>query len=141
VLAEIRLPQERSCDELDASLDPLIIETNWHQTPAPATITTAGQEVNNVVELASTCFATAWSRSQLVFPVIDVYPQLGVPIWEASGFLGMSAEVLQQVYGHHHPDHLQGAAAAIGQKGRFVSVVESVVDSGVANDQKKKPND
>jgi hypothetical protein len=63
--------------------------------------------------------------------------QRGVPIWEAAGFLGMSPEVLQQVYGHHHPDHLQGAAAAIGQKRRFVSVV----DSGAATDQKKKPND
>ena len=42
--------------------------------------------------------------------------QRGVPIWEAAGFLGMSPEVLQDTYGHHHPDHLQGAAAAIGQK-------------------------
>jgi len=34
--------------------------------------------------------------------------QRGVPIWEAAGFLGMSAEVLQETYGHHHPDYLQG---------------------------------
>jgi hypothetical protein len=34
--------------------------------------------------------------------------------WEAAGFLGMSPEVLQQTYGHHHPDYLHGAAAAIG---------------------------
>jgi integrase len=37
--------------------------------------------------------------------------QRGVPIWEAAGFLGMSPEVLQDTYGHHHPDYLQGAAA------------------------------
>jgi integrase len=67
--------------------------------------------------------------------------QRGVPIWEAAGFLGMSPEVLEQVYGHQHPDYLQTAAAAIGQKGRFVSVVESVVDSAAASHQKKKPND
>jgi hypothetical protein len=66
--------------------------------------------------------------------------QRGVPMWEAAGFLGMSPEVLQEVYGHHNPDYLQTAAAAIGHKGRFVSVVESVVDSGMANDQ-KKPED
>jgi hypothetical protein len=53
----------------------------------------------------------------------------------------MSPEVLQEVYGHHHPDHLLAAATAIGQKGRFVSVVESVVDSGNGSDQKKKPNE
>jgi hypothetical protein len=46
--------------------------------------------------------------------------QCGVPIWEAAGFLGMSPEVLQDTYGHHHPDYLMGAAAAIGQKGRHV---------------------
>jgi len=67
--------------------------------------------------------------------------QRGVPIWEAAGFLGMSPEVLQDTYGHHHPDFLQGAATAIGQKGRYVSVVETVVDSGRTNDQKEKPND
>ncbi|GIQ78253.1 hypothetical protein BraRD5C2_67030 [Bradyrhizobium sp. RD5-C2] len=67
--------------------------------------------------------------------------QRGVPIWEAAGFLGMSPEVLQDTYGHHHPDHLHGAAAAIGQKARYVSVVKSVVDSGTATDEKKKPKE
>jgi integrase len=67
--------------------------------------------------------------------------QRGVPIWEAAGFLGMSPKVLQDTYGHHHPDHLQGAAAAIGQKGRYVSVVESVVDLTEVQNQNKKPND
>jgi hypothetical protein len=60
---------------------------------------------------------------------------------EATGFLGMSAKVLQETYGHHHPDYLRVAAAAIGRKGRDVSVAETVVDLGPANDQKKKPND
>ena len=63
--------------------------------------------------------------------------QRGVPIWEAAGFLGMSPEVLQYTYGHHHPDYLQRAAVAIGQKGRYVSAVESVVDSGTATNEKK----
>lgn len=52
--------------------------------------------------------------------------QRGVPVWEAAGFLGMSAEVLLGTYGHHHPDFLHGAANAITSKHR-VSVVESVV--------------
>ena len=34
-----------------------------------------------------------------------------------------------------------GAAAAIGQKARYVSVVKSVVDSGTATDEKKKPKE
>ena len=67
--------------------------------------------------------------------------QRGVPIWEAAGFLGMSAEVLQETYGHHHPDYLQGAASAIGQKGRFVSVAETVVSLTEDRNQKKNSND
>jgi integrase len=36
----------------------------------------------------------------------------GVPLWEAAGHLGMSARVLDRVYGHHAPDH-QGRAADV----------------------------
>jgi Phage integrase family len=67
--------------------------------------------------------------------------QRGTPVWEAAGFLGMSAEVLQETYGHHHPDYLQAAAAAIGRKSRYVSGVESGVDLGTGREQNKKPND
>jgi hypothetical protein len=53
----------------------------------------------------------------------------------------MSPEVLQDTYGHHHPDYLKGAATAIGQKGRHVSVVETVVDLTERQNQTKKPNE
>ncbi len=39
--------------------------------------------------------------------------QRGVPIWEAAGFLGMSRETLERVYGHHHPEYLKSAAEAL----------------------------
>ena len=67
--------------------------------------------------------------------------QRGVPIWEAAGFLGMSAEVLQNTYGHHHPDYLQGAASAITQKERYVSVAKTVANLTEDQNQKKNPND
>ena len=63
--------------------------------------------------------------------------QRGVPIWKAAGFLGMSPEILQDTYGHHHPDYLQGATAAIGQKGPYVSVVSMTEDPK----ETKKPNE
>ncbi len=44
--------------------------------------------------------------------------QRGVPMWEAAGFLGTSAEVLLGTYGHHHPDFLHGDANAIASKHR-----------------------
>jgi hypothetical protein len=49
----------------------------------------------------------------------------------------MSPEVLLDIYGHHHPDPLHGAAAAIGQKGRYVSVADLTDD----RNEEKKPND
>lgn len=39
--------------------------------------------------------------------------QAGCDRWQAAGYLGMSVETLEQVYGHHHPDHLSSAVAAI----------------------------
>jgi integrase len=38
--------------------------------------------------------------------------QKGVPKWEVAGFLGMTGETLESVYGHHHPDYLRNAAKA-----------------------------
>lgn len=53
--------------------------------------------------------------------------QRGVSIWQAAGYLGMSPEILDRVYGHHSPDHLKDAATAITGKNANVSVVVSVV--------------
>ena len=43
--------------------------------------------------------------------------QQGSDIWQAAGYLGMSPQVLERVYGHHHPDFQQDVAERIsGQK-------------------------
>jgi integrase len=43
--------------------------------------------------------------------------QAGVNLWTAAGFLGMTVETLQEVYGHHHPDFQSDAAQGVsGQK-------------------------
>jgi integrase len=49
--------------------------------------------------------------------------QNGVDKWEAAGFLGMSVEMLDRVYGHHHPDHLRRAALSLGyRRGQSLAV-------------------
>jgi integrase len=61
--------------------------------------------------------------------------QRGVPIWQAAGYLGMSAQMIERTYGHHHPDYMRGAAEAITSKqpanvsgrGGNVSLVVSLV--------------
>lgn len=42
--------------------------------------------------------------------------QGGADLWEAAGYFGMTVEVLERVYGHHHPDHGKGVAVAIREK-------------------------
>lgn len=41
--------------------------------------------------------------------------QRGVPTWEAAGFLGMTVETYERVYGHHHPDHQTRAVNAFNR--------------------------
>jgi hypothetical protein len=47
--------------------------------------------------------------------------QAGVDEWESAGFLGMTVEMLDRVYGHHHPlekgravDRLPGMKTNVG---------------------------
>src|SRR3954451_5962856 len=90
-----------------------------------------GQPVKSV----KTAFKTAVSLSKLPGKVsphtlrhtaATWLMQIGVSTWQAAGYLGMSEKTLRDVYGHHHPDHLHGAANAIGTK-KPVSLVNSLV--------------
>ena len=39
--------------------------------------------------------------------------QAEVPVWEVAGFLGMTVEMIQRVYGHHAPNHMSRVVRAI----------------------------
>jgi integrase len=47
----------------------------------------------------------------------------GADLWSAAGYLGMTPELLQRVYGHHHPDFQQSAKAAIVRKPITITIV------------------
>ena len=36
--------------------------------------------------------------------------------WAASGFFGINLNLLERVYGHHHPDFLRSAVEAMERK-------------------------
>lgn len=36
--------------------------------------------------------------------------------WEAAGYLGMTVETLQRVYGHFRPEHNSGVRKIIGRR-------------------------
>lgn len=42
--------------------------------------------------------------------------QNGGDKWESAGYLGMTEETLNKVYGHHHPDHMGSALRAISPR-------------------------
>lgn len=53
--------------------------------------------------------------------------QNGAPLWQAAGYLGMSEKTLRDTYGHHHPDYMADAVAAIsGKPVRGAQVVSMV---------------
>jgi integrase len=56
--------------------------------------------------------------------------QNGVPTWQASGFLGMSEEVLKDVYGHHHPDFMAEAMRGISTRQQTRTTEPKIVAIG-----------
>ena len=49
--------------------------------------------------------------------------QNGANRWHAAGFFGLTVDMLESTYGHHHPAHMQSAVEAMGRRpGRGVSV-------------------
>jgi integrase len=65
--------------------------------------------------------------------------QRGVPIWQAAGYLGMSAEMIERTYGHHHPEYLRAAAEAITAKqSQNVSLVVSLVEPENGSTKRRK---
>jgi integrase len=67
--------------------------------------------------------------------------QSGVDKWEAAGFLGMGVEMLDRVYGHHHPDHLRTAAHSIGYRRRRQSLAESLAGDRARRQITSQPTD
>lgn len=44
--------------------------------------------------------------------------QNGADLWQAAAFLGMTVEMLERVYGHHHPDFQSDAASRVTAPGQ-----------------------
>ena len=48
----------------------------------------------------------------------DVVDAVGIDIWQSAGYLGMSVETLQRVYGNRHPVHRSEAVENIARFGQ-----------------------
>ena len=56
------------------------------------------------------------TRHDLRHTAITWAMQRGIDKWTAAGFFGVTLEVLEGTYGHHHPDYLQGAVEAMDRR-------------------------
>jgi len=112
----------------------------WHGAPVKSVKTGFGHAVR---------LAKLWGKvtpHTLRHTAATWLMQRGVPIWQAAGYLGMSAEILERTYGHHHPDYMRSAVEAITAKqpknvsGRSANVllVNSLVEPENASPQRQK---
>ena len=61
---------------------------------------------------------------------------------EMAALGGMSAEMVERTYGHHHPDYLRDAARAITSKqSQNVSLVVSLVEPDNNRSKRQKQNE
>ena len=82
-----------------------------------------GKEIASVKTALKRAVAIAKLKGQIVphtlrHTAATWMMQAGADLWEAAGYLGMSVKMLEENYGHHHPDHLRRAAEAITRKPR-----------------------
>ena len=65
------------------------------------------------------------TRHDLRHTAITWCMQAGADKWAAAGFFGVSLEVLEKVYGHHHPDHMRSAVQAMEGKSYLYDSTET----------------
>ena len=93
----------------------------WERMGAGAVVEIDGARVASVKRAWATALAEAGiehcTRHDLRHTAITWAMRAGSDKWAAAGFFGLTTDMLESTYGHHHPDHLQSAVAAMGKRG------------------------
>lgn len=94
----------------------------WERTDSRHVISVGGMRIASI--------KSAWSTALIESGIPHATPhdlrrtsitwsmQSGVDKWAACGYFGLTLEVLESVYGHHHPDHLASAVHAMENAGK-----------------------
>lgn len=92
----------------------------WERNGARFVVEVDGQRVAEVKHSWATALAEAGiehcTRHDLRRTAVTWAMASGVDKWAAAGFFGLSLDILERVYGHHHPDHLRSAAEAMERR-------------------------
>ena len=92
----------------------------WERNGARYVVEVDGQRVASVKTAWKRALAKAGidhaTRHDLRHTAVTWAMQHGAGKWAAAGFFGLSLDMLERVYGHHHPDHLRSAVEAMERK-------------------------
>ena len=105
----------------------------WERNGSRYVIEADGQRIGSIKSAWRTALAEsgidhAHTLHNLRRTAVTWAMQAGVDKWAACGYFGLTLEVLESVYGHHHPDHLASAAHAMENVGKLG---KSPVSSGL----------
>ena len=92
----------------------------WKRDGAHYVVEVKGQRVASVKTAWRTALAESridhCTRHDLRHTAVTWAMRRGADKWAVAGFFGMSLDMLERVYGHHHPDHLRSAVEAMERK-------------------------
>ena len=93
----------------------------WERNGARYVVEVGGQRVASVKTAWKSALAEAGidhtTPHDLRRSAVTWAMQRGADKWAAAGFFGLSLDMLERVYGHHHPDYLRSAVEAMERKG------------------------
>ena len=92
----------------------------WERMGARFVVEVDGQRVGSPKTAWRTALAASGidhcTKHDLRHTAVTWAMQRGADKWAAAGFFGLSLDMLESVYGHHHPDHLRSAVEAMERK-------------------------
>ncbi len=92
----------------------------WERMGAGAVVEIDGARVASVKRAWATALAEAGidhcTRHDLRHTAITWAMRAAADKWAAAGFFGLTFDMIESTYGHHHPDHLQSAVDAMGKR-------------------------
>lgn len=92
----------------------------WERMGARFVVEVDGQRVGSLKTAWRTALAASGidhcTKHDLRHTAVTWAMQRGADKWAAAGFFGLSLDMLESVYGHHHPDHLRSAVEAMERK-------------------------
>ncbi len=94
----------------------------WERMGATWAVEAGGQRVASVKTAWKAALREAGiehcTRHDLRHTCATWIMQAGANTWEAAGYLGMTVQMLERTYGHHHPEYLRSVVEAFGRRTR-----------------------